>query len=117
MFVVYFLAVNFDWPIILIRKSFGASRHISENSERNWLYQEALSSVKLNGLLPDQFKVEQGVRQGGVMSADFYKLYDNNTLLRVDKSGYCASVGTISVVLQLAQMMSCLLRMTQASNS
>ena len=25
----YFLAVNFDWSIILIRKSFGASRHIS----------------------------------------------------------------------------------------
>ena len=24
-----FLAVNFDWSIILIRKSFGASRHIS----------------------------------------------------------------------------------------
>ena len=26
---VYFLAVNFDWSIILIRKSFRASRHIS----------------------------------------------------------------------------------------
>ena len=26
---VYFLAVNFDWSIILIRKSFAASRHIS----------------------------------------------------------------------------------------
>ena len=25
----YFLAVNFDWSIILIRKLFGASRHIS----------------------------------------------------------------------------------------
>ena len=24
---IYFLAVNFDWSIILIRKSFGASRH------------------------------------------------------------------------------------------
>ena len=29
MFVVYFLAVNFDWSISLIRKSFAASRHIS----------------------------------------------------------------------------------------
>ena len=29
MFDVYFLAVNFDWSNILIRKSFGASRHIS----------------------------------------------------------------------------------------
>ena len=29
MFVVIFLAVNFDWSIILIWKSFGASRHIS----------------------------------------------------------------------------------------
>ena len=29
VFDVYFLAVNFDWSIILIRKSFGAFRHIS----------------------------------------------------------------------------------------
>ena len=26
---IYFLVLNFDWSIILIRKSFGASRHIS----------------------------------------------------------------------------------------
>ena len=26
---IYFLAVNFDWSIILIWKSFGASRYIS----------------------------------------------------------------------------------------
>ena len=26
---IYFLAVHFDWSNILIRKSFGASRHIS----------------------------------------------------------------------------------------
>ena len=26
---IYFLAVNFDWSIILIQKLFGASRHIS----------------------------------------------------------------------------------------
>ena len=29
VFDVYFLAFNFDWSIILIRKSFGAFRHIS----------------------------------------------------------------------------------------
>ena len=28
-FFFFFLAVNFDWSIILIRKLFGASRHIS----------------------------------------------------------------------------------------
>ena len=26
---IYYLVLNFDWSIILIRKSFGASRHIS----------------------------------------------------------------------------------------
>ena len=26
---IYFLVLNFDWSIILIRKSFGSSRHIS----------------------------------------------------------------------------------------
>ena len=35
------------------------------------------------------------MRQGGILSADFYKLYANYALLRVDKSGYGASIGTI----------------------
>ena len=30
MFVIYFLAVNFDWSIILIRISFGAGKTRSE---------------------------------------------------------------------------------------
>ena len=67
---------------------------------KNWsliqsLYQDAVSSVKWNGLLSDQFKIGQGVRQGGILSADFYKLYANNALLRVERSGYGASIGTV----------------------
>ena len=37
----------------------------------------------------------QGVRQGGILSADFYKLYANNALLRVERSGLGASIGTV----------------------
>ena len=49
------------------------------------LYQEAVSAVKWNGLLSRKFRVEQGVRQGGILSTDYYKLYKNNQLLRVEK--------------------------------
>ena len=59
------------------------------------LYQEAVSAVKWNGLLSGKFRVEQGVRQRGILSTDCYKLYKNNALLRVEKSGFRASIGTV----------------------
>ena len=46
------------------------------------LYQEAVSAVKWNGLLSGKSRVEQGVRQGGILSTCCYKLYKNNALLR-----------------------------------
>ncbi len=44
------------------------------------LYKDASSVAKWNGLLSDSFKIEQGVRQGGVLSADLYKVYVNDLL-------------------------------------
>ena len=43
----------------------------------------------------EKIRVEQGVRQGGILSTDCYKLYKNNALLRVEKSGFGASIGTV----------------------
>ena len=79
----------------LLRKLFNIGTERKSWSLIRSLYQEAVSSVKWNGLLSDQFEVEQGVRQGGILSADFYKLYANNALLRVDKFGYDAFIGTV----------------------
>jgi hypothetical protein len=46
------------------------------------LYKNAVSSVKWNNQTSDTFKMEQGVRQGGALSADLYKIYIN-TLLNI----------------------------------
>ena len=51
--------------------------------------------MKWNGRLSDQFKVDKGVRQGGILSADFNKLFANNALLRVERSGLGASIVTM----------------------
>ena len=79
----------------LLRKLFNIGIEGKSWSLIRSLYQEAVNLIKWNGLLSNQFKVEQGVLQGGILSADFYKLYANNALLRVDKSGYGASIGTV----------------------
>jgi hypothetical protein len=39
----------------------------------NSLHTSASSAVKLNGLVSDIFEIQQGGRQGGILSADFGK--------------------------------------------
>ena len=79
----------------LLRKLFNIGVEGKSWSGIHSLYQEADSAVKWNGLLSGKFRVEQGVRQGGILSTDCYKLYKNNALLRVEKSGFGASIGTV----------------------
>jgi hypothetical protein len=45
------------------------------------LSQGAETLVKWQGTATDPFTVSQGVRQGGVLSTDLYKLYDKNNFL------------------------------------
>ena len=53
----------------------------------NSLHQESLTSVKWQGQLSKSYVNEQGVRQGGVLSTDLFKVYDNGLLDRVQHSG------------------------------
>jgi hypothetical protein len=54
----------------------------------NSLYENAVSHIKWKNLMSEQnFKIEQGVRQGVVLSADLYKLYVNPLLNFLDDSG------------------------------
>ncbi len=59
------------------------------------LYQGASRVVKWNGLVSECFKIDQGVRQGGVLSSDLYKVYVNDLLNRICESGLGASIGSI----------------------
>ena len=42
------------------------------------------------------FKIHQGVRQGGIDSTDFYKIYQNQLLNRIHHSGLGARVGNVT---------------------
>ena len=64
----------------------------------NSLYENAVSHIKWKNLMSKQnFKIEQGVRQGGVLSADLYKLYINPLLNFLDDSGLGGKIGNINV--------------------
>ena len=59
------------------------------------LHQGAKSSVKWCGAVSESFAVEQGVRQGGLLSTDLFKVYNNPLLCKVSDSGYGAMIGNI----------------------
>ena len=61
------------------------------------LHAEAESVVKWNGAHSDVFKVDQGVRQGGILSTDLYKLYDNGLFDRLHLTGVGCHIGEISM--------------------
>ena len=44
------------------------------------MYRDAETSVKWSSHVSEPFKVQQGVRQGGVLSRQHYKLYNNHLL-------------------------------------
>ena len=62
----------------------------------NSLQQNAISSVKWRGELSNTFPISQGVRQGGILSADMYKLYVNTLSDRIQDSGIGGHIGDIN---------------------
>ncbi|KAK3098648.1 hypothetical protein FSP39_021572 [Pinctada imbricata] len=58
-------------------------------------YEHASSVVKWMGNTSDEFIIEQGVRQGGILSADLYKVYINQLLDRLYYCGFGAKIGDI----------------------
>ena len=69
-------------------------------NDKHWslissLHRDASSVVKWFGEQSESFRVEQGVRQGGILSADFYKVYLNPLLDRIQHSGLGARIGNI----------------------
>ena len=59
------------------------------------LHQGGKSSVKWSGVVSESFAVEQGVRQGGLLSTDLFKVQNNPLLCKVSDSGYGAMIGNI----------------------
>jgi hypothetical protein len=63
------------------------------------LHENAKSVVKWEGKLSQlgPFKVNQGVRQGGILSTNLYKLYINQLLNMYETTGIGYRIGNISV--------------------
>ena len=54
------------------------------------LHEGSATAVKWEGAISEPFQVHQGVKQGGVLSTDLYKVYNNGSLdrLAVTKGGF-----------------------------
>ncbi len=48
------------------------------------MYSDLTAKVKWCSEVSDSFKIQQGVRQGGILSTHFYKAYVNNLLLDLE---------------------------------
>ncbi|CAC5401952.1 unnamed protein product [Mytilus coruscus] len=59
------------------------------------MYTNATSAVKWNGQTSELFNVLQGVRQGGILSTDLYKLYINPLLNMLETSNLGCRIGNI----------------------
>lgn len=60
------------------------------------LHEGAETAIKWNGHLSTTYTAEQGVRQGGILSADMYKIYVNRLLDRLVESPYGGRIGHIN---------------------
>jgi hypothetical protein len=61
------------------------------------MYSEIKEEVRWKGHFSRSFGVFKGVRQGGVMSTALYKLFINQLLLGLEKSGLGLHIGTIYI--------------------
>ncbi|MCG7875776.1 MAG: reverse transcriptase domain-containing protein [Candidatus Thiodiazotropha endolucinida] len=61
------------------------------------LHRNSSTSVKWGGKLSQPYVNQQGVRQGGVLSADLFKVYDDGLLHRIGNSEKGAFIGDIGV--------------------
>ncbi|MCG8032572.1 MAG: reverse transcriptase family protein, partial [Candidatus Thiodiazotropha taylori] len=62
------------------------------------LHSNARAAVKWNNAVSDEFPVKQGVRQGGILSTDLFKVYNNEMLNRMVDSGLGTRIGAINCV-------------------
>ena len=61
------------------------------------LYSDMSSKIKWHGQLSEKFSIQQGVRQGSILSPHLYKMYVNPLLEELKRSAIGAHIGTIYV--------------------
>ena len=81
----------------LMRKLYNTGIEPNEWMLINSLHQDSVTAVKWRNKLSSTYINQQGVRQGGVLSADLYKLYNNAQLHRIQETGKGARIGSIEI--------------------
>ncbi|MEW8548000.1 MAG: reverse transcriptase domain-containing protein [Candidatus Thiodiazotropha sp.] len=81
----------------LMRKLYKTGVNTHEWLTINSLHEGSMTSVKWQGEMSPMFTNEQGVRQGGVLSADLYKLFINDLLDRLEATEKGARIGNINI--------------------
>ncbi|MES9884980.1 MAG: reverse transcriptase family protein [Sedimenticola sp.] len=82
----------------LMRKLFHIGVEGSPWTVINSIHNNAKTSVKWDGLKSQPYVCEQGVRQGGILSTDLYKVYVNGLLDRLNQNHDGAKIGEINCV-------------------
>ena len=82
---------------VLLRNIFfdgitGPDKHLLES-----MYSEMSSCVKWKGLHSRVFNLQQGVRQGGILSTGHYKRYNNPLLLQLEDQHTGVQIGNINI--------------------
>ena len=62
------------------------------------LHQDAKSVVKWQGQISEEFCMEQGVCQGGILSTDLYKVYEDSLLDRLCMARNATTIGQVICV-------------------
>ena len=61
------------------------------------LHLNSYSTINWNGEASEKFEVIQGVKQGGLLSADLYKVYSNDLFDTLDQCGVGGRIGDIRI--------------------
>jgi len=61
------------------------------------LYKDMQACVKWLGQKSEIFKIDQGVRQGGVLSTEHYKRFNNPLLLQLENNFQGATIGNVKI--------------------
>jgi hypothetical protein len=59
------------------------------------LYTDNKEVIRWKGADSREYEVNQGVKQGGILSTDLYKIFSNDRLLSLEKSGIGLQIGSI----------------------
>ena len=80
----------------LMRRVYHAGIQDKHWSLINSMHQKASSSVKWDNKISQRFPVTQGVRQGGILSSDLYKVYINPLLNNLSDSYLGMKIGNVN---------------------